>query len=648
MNKTIGILAHIDAGKTTFAEQLLYRTKAIKSAGRVDHKNSFLDSHDIEKERGITVFSHEAEFTYNSSRYFLVDTPGHADFSSEMERAIGVMDYAIIILSAVEGIEGQTEIVWQLLKKHKVPAFFFINKCDREGASSVSVLKDIENNFTEDVFYFQNELKGGEMSEKLCEFLAERDEELFEKYVDKGLDYELFLSTLKRLIKERKVFPALSGAALQGLGIDEFLYKLDLLTYTNYEENGDLEGTVFKINHDKDGKKLTFIKALKGSIKVKDSIFEEENISEKIDEIRFYNGSKFKISDRAAAGEIFAITGVKNLSAGDFIGGSGKKAEYEMLPVMKSKVIFDEKLNPKEVLNSFKLLQEEDPALNVVFDEKTREIQVHIMGTIEIEVLRQLVLERFNLKVDFGPCEILYKETILDEGTGCGHFEPLKHYAEVHLLLQSGERNTGISFNSTCHVDDLSINYQKLIKSHIFEREHHGILTGSPLTDIKIRLIAGRSHIKHTSSGDFREATMRALRQGLEKTKNVLLEPYYKFKIKADLSAMGRILSDIQKMKGSFEAPVTSGDKVIICGSGPVSTFVSYATEFAEITKGRGKISFMPYGYDFCHNEEEVIKKFNYDKNADSEYTSASIFCTKGQSYTVSGCEAEKYMHCLK
>lgn len=649
MNKTIGILAHVDAGKTTFAEQLLYHTNSIKALGRVDHKNSFLDSHNIEKERGITVFSDQAIFTYNASKYYLVDTPGHADFSCEMERAICTMDYAIVILSAVEGIQGQTEVVWQLLQKHNIPTFFFINKIDREGSDIDGVLKDIRRNLTSEICYISNSMKVDELSLELAEFIAEHDEKLLEIYLEEGYEKDTWISFMKKFIKERKIFPCFSGSALLDIGIEDFLNKLDLLTYTDYTNDEDFGGVVYKIRHDQQGNKITYIKALKGILKVKDNVMlgsEAEGSFEKIDQIRLYNGTKFVTSDKAGAGELFAVTGLKNAFIGDGVGCIKQRIDFNMIPTMKTKVIFDSKLNPKDVLNYFKQLEEEDPALNVIFDEATHEIQIHIMGIIQIEVLKQLIYERFKLKVDFGPCQILYKETITQKTKGYGHFEPLKHYAEVHLLMEPSERNSGITFCNKCHADDLTVGNQNLIKTHIFEREHHGILTGSTVTDIKITLLTGRAHIKHTCGGDFREATLRALRQGLESTENILLEPYYNFKIKADLDYMGRIISDIQKLNGTFNAPVINENSITVLGRGPVACFMNYSIDFMELTKGKGKISFIFDGYDICHNEEEVIEDLGYNKNADIEYTSTSIFCSKGQSYLVSGSEAVSCMHC--
>ena len=651
MNKTIGILAHVDAGKTTFAEQILYHTKSIRNKGRVDHKNSFLDSHSIEQERGITVFADQGVFSYNDSKYYLIDTPGHVDFSPEMERAIQVMDYAIVIISGVEGIQGHTETVWQLLRKHNVPTFFFINKIDRTGANVEGVLEEIRINLTKDICFVTEPFENGEMNEELIEFIAEQDEMLFERYIELGYDKDLWLHSMKKMIKENMIFPCFSGSALQDIGINSFLEKLDMLTYTEYCDKGSFSGRVYKIRYDEQGNRVTYIKALSGTLKVREEIAlgdSEDSLCEKISQIRIYNGSKFKAVDTVLSGELFGVIGLSSVAIGDGIGALREKASYEMVPILKSKVIFDNTLNVKEILSCFEILEEEDPSLNIIWDEMLKEIQVHIMGTIQLEVLKQLALERFKLSVEFGPCEILYKETISEGVTGCGHFEPLGHYAEVHLKIEPAERNSGIKFDNVCHADDMTRGNQNLVCTHIFEREHHGIITGSPVTDVKITLVTGRAHNKHTSGGDFRQATFRALRQGLEKTKNVLLEPYYRYKIQVELEHMGRILSDIQKLNGSFEAPQMANNKVTIIGRGPVSRFMNYGMEFISITKGKGKISFIFDGYDICHNEEEIIKEINYDKNADIEYTATSIFCSKGQPFLVRGDEVEGYMHCLK
>ncbi|WP_318616598.1 translation factor GTPase family protein [Sporosarcina sp. YIM B06819] len=646
MFKTIGILAHVDAGKTTFSEQLLYHTKSIKQRGRVDHKDAFLDSHAIEKERGITVFADQAIISYNNSTYTIIDTPGHVDFSPEMERAIQVMDYAIIIISAVDGIEGHTETVWQLLRKHQIPTFFFINKIDREGTDIESTLQEIRTNLSQDICNLTTSFNEGLMQEELIEFIAERDEALLETYMESGYDKELWLQTLKIMIRDNKVFACSSGSALKDLGIIEFFAKLDCLTETSYNDAEEFAAQVYKIRHDDSGNRVTFLKSVSGTLRVRDEVNYGE-LTEKVTQIRVYNGSKFKTVDHVQAGELFAVTGLTNASIGDGVGALKEKVTFDLIPTLKSKVMFDASIHIKEVLRCFNLLDAEDPSLRVYWDEHFQEIHVHVMGIIQLEVLKEIVKERFQFTVSFGEPKILYKETIETTVNGYGHFEPLRHYAEVHLKIEPAERNSGISFDNVCHPNDLSIGNQNLVRHHLFERDHHGLLTGSALTDVKITLLTGRGHNEYTSGGDFREATHRALRQGLEQATNIILEPYYDYKIKVEVDHIGRVLSDIQQAHGSFDPPETIGGKVTVTGRVPVATFMNYSTTFASFTHGKGTLRLQFGGYDRCHNEEQVIEIIGYNKDADPEYTSISIFLAKGKGYPVPWDEAEVAMHCL-
>lgn len=641
----------MDAGKTTFSEQLLYYTKSIKQRGRVDHRDAFLDSHQIERQRGITVFADQGRFEYGGDHYFLIDTPGHADFSPEMERAIQAMDAAIVLISAVEGIEGQTETVWEMLDKHRIPTFFFINKTDRTGADVERVIREIRTNFTAEVCGVTDLLTGdGEMVGELIDFIAERDEELLESYLEQGYGKETWLRAMRRMIREHRIFPCAYGSALQGTGIESFLQQIHLLTETDYCGDGPFAGRIYRIRHDDQGTRITFIKALNGTLKVRDSLSYGDPVNpvtEKITQIRIYNGSEYKTADKVEAGELFAVTGLSAAAVGDGAGTLRERAVYETIPALKSKVLFEPGVNAKEMLPFFKILNAEDPSLNVVWEERLQDIHIHVMGKIQLEVLQEIVKERFKLNVAFERPEIIYKETIDSEAFGYGHFEPLGHYAEVHLRLSPGERNTGIAFINECHPDNLPVGNQNLVRHHLFEREHHGLLTGSSLTDIIITLINGRAHNKHTSGGDFREAAYRALRQGLEKANNVLLEPFYRFKIKVDLDHIGRVISDIGQASGKFDAPVTEGDKAVLTGTVPVATFVDYTSQLASFTQGKGVLSLTLAGYDRCHNEEEVIERIGYNKDADPEYTSSSIFCAKGQGYTVPWDEAEEKMHGL-
>ena len=649
MKKTFGIFAHVDAGKTTFSEQILYYTKSIRKKGRVDYKEAFLDSQKVEKERGITVFSDVGTFSYDGDTYYLIDTPGHIDFSPEMERTLSILDYAILVVSAVEGIQGHTETLWNLLKNRKIPTFIFINKIDRVGADVNKVYQQLKRRFSEDICLLSNNSLTN-LSDEEIEFIAGKDEELLNLYFEDNYNNQLWIDKLKLLVKERQIFVATSGSALLDQGVKEFLDIFNKLTMTNYELTDIFTGKVFKIRYDEKGTRITYIKALSGLLKVKDELvynLNGEEIREKVNEIRAYNGVKYEIKDVASAGEVFAVTGISNMKAGMGIGIEDS-TEEEMIPTLTAKVLYDSTVNIKEVLKYLKILESEEKTLNVQYDEILKEMHINVMGKIQLEVLKEIIQERFNLNVEFDKPEILYKETIGNEVNGYGHFEPLRHYAEVHLKLLPGERGEGIVFENRCHNDYLTPGQQNLIKTHIFEKKHRGILTGSEIDDIKVILITGRAHIKHTEGGDFREATKRALRQGLDSAENILLEPYYNFKIEVDNQLLGRVLSDVQKMNGTFNEQQSVGDRVIITGRGPVATFMDYSLEFQALSKGKGGLSLMYGGYDVCHNAEEVIERIGYNKDADPEYTSSSIFCAKGVGYSVKGDEVVNYMHCLK
>lgn len=648
MFKTIGVLAHVDAGKTTFCEQLLYRTNSIKQMGRVDHRDTFLDFHEIERKRGITVFTEQGRIINETDTYTFIDTPGHADFSPEMERAIQVMDYAIIIVSAAKGIESHTETVWHLLRKHKIPTFIFINKTDLEAANSHSVYKELQKELSKNIILITDHLNNHSISEQLVEFIAERDERILEKYIEQNIDQQQLLEKLRQMISQCEVFPCAQGSALKDIGVMEFFEQLMLLTETNFNSEVPFTAKVYKIRHDNKKQRVTFMKALSGKLKVRDEL-DIGGISEKVTEIRIYNGNHYKVVKEVQAGEIFGITGIEQAVIGDYIGFTHvKKQKFELVPTLQSKVVNEGTEHIKDIFQIFKLLDLEDPSMHVLWNENLQEIHVHIMGVIQLEMLVEVVKERFGMNVHFENPQILYLETINNGVTGYGHFEPLKHYAEVHLQMEPAKRGAGIIFENACHVNDLSIGHQRLIEHHIFERAHHGLLTGFPLIDIKFTLLTGRSHIKHTEGGDFREATFRAIRQGLEQADNILLEPYYTLKMKASKEFIGRMMTDIQQASGEFEAPIIIEDKVVIKGRVPVSTFMNYSTTFAAYTNGKGILSMVYDGYDKCHNHQEVIEKIGYNKNADSEYTSSSIFCEKGKGYVVPWEEAEVAMHCLK
>lgn len=647
---TIGLFAHVDAGKTTFAEQLLYHTNSIRSRGRVDHQDAFLDSHEIERSRGITVFADQAVMDYKGDRYYLIDTPGHVDFSPEMERAIQVIDYAIVIVSAVEGVQSHTETVWQLLRKHRVPTFFFINKTDRVGADVSRTEGDIRQQLTSDAVSITPDFADGIVGESLQEWMAERDEALLEAFLEGRQDPEFWLQGMQQMMRQGLLFPCAHGSALQDTGIAEFLEQVRLLTITSYEENTAFGGRIYKIRHDPNGMRLTFIKALSGRLKVREQLGYESGglpYEEKITRILLFNGNKSQPVEQVAAGDLFAVAGLSAAWAGQGLGLFPDKLAYESEPTLQSKVEFEDSLHVQKVLGVFRILEAEEPSLNVVWHESLQEIHIRVMGVIQLEVLEQLVKERFGFKVSFGQPEILYKETVQSTVTGYGHFEPLRHYAEVHIQIEPGERGSGIRFKSRCHPDELNVSYQNLIRSHLYEREHNGLLTGMPVTDLEITLLRGAAHKEHTHGGDFREAVYRALRQGLEKADNVLLEPYYDFKIKVGIDEMGRVLADIQRAAGTFEPPQMRGTQAVIVGKVPVATFMNYSTEFASFTHGRGSIRCVFGGYDRCHNAVEVMERIGYRKDADPLYTSSSIFCAKGAGYSVPWEEAEAKMHVL-
>ncbi|SET19273.1 translation factor GTPase family protein [Paenibacillus sp. NFR01] len=647
MNITLGLLAHVDAGKTTFAEQLLYHTSAIRSRGRVDHRDTHLDTHELEKARGITIFADQAEFVYGGNRYFLLDTPGHIDFSSEMERALLVLDVAVLIVSAAEGVESHTETVWQLLRRYRIPTMIFINKMDRTGADAERVLTEIRAKLSADAVLLARSLDDP-LPEELKQFMAERDDALLEDYLEGSVSDERWQAALKQGFGQGRIFPCLTGSALQDDGIAAFLDVVNLLTHTDYTTSGPFAGRVYKIRHDDNGTRITFIKALQGSLRTREELNygdAESQLEEKITSIRKYSGSRFSEVGEVTAGELFAVTGLSVAVPGEGVGALSGRVGGGLAPALLSKVEFEPPVHLKEVLRAFQLLGAEDPSLRVNWDESLQELHLRIMGRIQLEVLEQVVKERFGLAVTFGAPEILYMETIAAPAIGCGHFEPLKHYAEVHVLLEPGERGSGVVFKNECHADDLATGYQNQIGQYLLEDGHHGLLTGSPLTDLQITLLTGRAHNKHTHGGDFREAALRALRQGLERTENILLEPVYDFTIRIDSDLLGKVMTDVQQAYGRFGPPEIHGSTAVLYGQAPVATFMDYPVRLAAISQGKGVLTLRMAGYEPCHQADEVIARKNYNKNADPLYSSSSIFCSKGQGYAVPWDEAEKHMH---
>ncbi len=651
MNKTVGVVAHVDAGKTTLIEQLLYNTNAINIAGRVDKQNTFLDYHSIEKKRGITVFSEQAIIQYKDSIIHLVDTPGHIDFSSEMERSLRILDCCIVIISASSGIQAHTETLWKLLRKYNIPTIFFINKLDILDSDFNKVIENINTFFTNDTLimtkpnYIDNNFKDiinlfndNHFSTEIIEKIAEYNDDILNKYLNEvTIHYEEINKAISNLTISCNIFPVLCGSTLKNIGTSSLLDTIDKVIKTNYNIEDDFKGYVYKIRHDENMQKLTFIKVLSGSINVKDSLTHnqfDEHIDEKINQIRIYNGNSYTTVQSLNAGEYGAVLGLNNSYISECFGN---ESTYENIlnPALRSKVTFDTKYNYKEILKIFEILTQEDPSLNVSWVSELNEIHVNIMGYIQLEILQHEVKERFNVDINFDKPEVVYLETIKESTIGMGHFEPYKHYAEVTLRISPSNRGQGISFKSELSVDILQLRWQRMIEKLIIPACKRGILTGSKLTDIKIELIDGKSHIKHTSGGDFKEATYRAIRKAIEQVDNVLLEPYYSFSITVSNELSGRVMTDITKMYGTFDAPTSIGDNSTIVGRVPVSTFIEYPSVLASFTKGKGLISFNLDGYDICHNPEEVIEKIGYDSKSDKEHTSHSIYVSHGKTFSV-------------
>lgn len=627
MKKTIGVFAHVDAGKTTFSEQILYHAGMIRAAGRVDSKNAVMDLHEIEKQRGITVFSDQAYFTYKQDEYYWIDTPGHIDFSSEMERAIGILDAAVVIVSGIDGVQSHTETVVELLKEAQVPMLFFINKMDAGHADRKGVLTELDQRFGNIV----------DFADLNHERLAEYSDRLMEAYFGENLDDRLFMVEAGKLFMAGEIYPVLSGSALKDEGIDRFFACLHQLTATDYQEK-ELSGWVYKVKVEK-GVRHAFLKLTGGELRVRDYLGDE-----KVTEIKKVFGGKMESVPQIAAGDIAAVTGISLKTGQGF--GQCDSISYSIAPVFRTKLVFDPSLSEKDVYLDMKVLEEEDPSLHVAYSAK-KEITLGIMGVIQLEILREVIPKRFGYEVDFEEPQIVYKETVMDEVVGCGHFEPLRHYAEVILKIRPGEPGSGIRFLNEASPDHLTVGNQNLIRHHIFEKPHRGILTGSELTDLEITLVTGRAHNKHTEGGDFREATIRALRQGLEQAKNVILEPIFEAVIRVPFTEVGKVMTDITVMHGMAEAE-QDGDDAVITAKVPVSTFRNYHLTLTSRTGGRGRVKAKVIGYEPCHNPVEVIEQIGYDKITDTEYPSSSIFCAKGKGYTVPWQEALEHMHSMK
>ena len=632
----IGILAHVDAGKTTLSEAMLYQSGAIRRLGRVDRRDAFLDTHTVERQRGITVFSKQAVFSFSDSCYTLLDTPGHVDFSAEAERALQVLDYAILVISGTDGVQSHTATLWKLLKRYDVPCFIFVNKMDLAGTDRYLLMNELRGKLNDRCTDFGTE------PEIIYENIALCDDGLFEEYDESGMIVD---ESICKAIAERKVFPVMFGSALKLEGTSEFLECLNRFTISpGYYDS--FAAQVYKISADQQGSRLTFMKITGGSLKTKDVIDNERNINgEKVNQIRIYSGDKYSVADEALPGTVCAVTGLSFTRPGDALGAQKRSASPLLQPVLTYRVILPEGTDIHTALPKLRLLEAEDPALNVSLNERLGAIQLQLMGEIQLEVLKAVIEERFGFNVGFDEGAIIYKETITEEVEGVGHFEPLRHYAEVHLILRPAARGSGITIKSECREDALDKNWQRLILTHLYEKTHLGALTGSPVTDIEIVLAAGRAHPKHTEGGDFRQATYRAVRQGLRSAKSVLLEPVYRYTLTVPADQVGRAMADIGRMSGSFDPPEQNEDQAVITGLCPAATMNGYSREIMQYTHGKGKLSCTLQGYEPCHNADEVIAAIGYDADSDLENTADSIFCSHGAGHTVKWNDVQKHMH---
>lgn len=631
---TTGIIAHVDAGKTTLSEALLYRAGNIRNLGRVDNGDAFLDTQQLEKKRGITIFSHEAKLTTDVAEVTLLDTPGHVDFAFQTEEVLSVLDYAILVISATDGVTSYAKTLWNLLEKNNVPVFIFVNKIDIAGTDKDQALADIQKNLSENCLDFSQE------NQDFYENVASADDKLLEKYLN---GEKIVDSDIQDLIAQRKIYPVYFGSALKLTGITEFLTGFDKWTKEK-EYASDFSARCFKISHDKNGERLSWIKILGGSLKAKTELADE-----KINQLREYNGEKFTTVVEAKAGDIVAATGLTKTYPGQGFGAKDAN-EASLKPVLTYR------LNPLDedihvCLTALKKLEDENPQLHVTWSEHLQELRVQVMGKIQLEILKQLLQERFNLTVDFEQGSILYKETIAQPVEGVGHFEPLRHYAEVHLLLEPGERNSGVVFENKCSLEVLTKNWQHQIMTALKSKEHLGVLIGTPITDVKITLLGGKGSIVHSVGGDFREATYRAVRQGLmelkERNQLILLEPWYDFRLEVSQEHVGRALNDIQRMSGEFNTLENKGDRTIIEGSAPVSEMQDYAAQVRSYTHGDGIFECVVKGYLPCHNAAEIIAQYDYDPVSDLDNTPNSVFCSHGAGHTVTWDKVPETAHFL-
>ena len=648
---TLGILAHVDAGKTTLSEALLFTAGAIRKAGRVDKKDAFLDNYELERERGITIFSKQAVFSYEDLRITLLDTPGHVDFSTEMERTLQVLDVAVLLISAADGVQSHTRTLWKLLESYQVPVFLFVNKMDQPGADQEKILAGIQNQLSGNCVDF-TPLVGAAATESIgaaleagmqeaMEAVAICDEELLNSFLTDG---RISQGQLREKIAERKVFPCLFGSALRLQGIEALLSAI--AAYAPEKTYPEAFGArVFKVTRDSQGSRLTHMKITGGTLKAKMELTCAEDKTEKVNQIRVYSGERFEAVNEAAAGSVCAVTGLLGTMAGQGLGMEKNLESPFLTPVLSYCLLLPEGTDPMAVMPKLKELEEEDPALSFTWEEELKEIHVHVMGEVQMEILKVLIRERFGLEIAFGKGRIVYKETIADTVEGVGHFEPLRHYAEVHLLLEPGEPGSGLQFEADCSEDILARNWQRLILTHLEEKQHRGVLTGSAITDMKITLVSGRAHQKHTEGGDFRKATYRAVRQGLMEAMSVLLEPYYEFRLEIPEEMTGRAMTDMEKLFADFTLTERAEGRCVLTGCAPVETMRDYQKEVYAYTRGQGSLTVRLKGYMPCHNADEVIEERHYDPEADLRNPAGSVFCSHGAGFVVPWNQVKEYMH---
>ena len=629
----VGILAHVDAGKTTLSEGLLYACGKLKKLGRVDHGDAFLDTDPMEKERGITIFSKQAVLPLETVELTLLDTPGHVDFSAEMERTLSVLDCAILVVSGSDGVQGHTHTLWRLLERYQVPTFLFINKMDLPGADRGELLAQLRDQLDEGCAHFLDK-------PALYEQAALCDEGLLEDYLETG---EVPDAALTALIARRKLFPCWFGSALRLEGVADFLQGLEQYAPRPAYPT-DFGARIFKISRDEQGARLAWMKITGGSLKVK-TLLEGPGWQDKADQLRVYSGRKFQLAEEAPAGSVVAVTGLGAAAAGQGLGFEGEGTPPALTPVLTYRVELPQGQDPVTALQKLRQLEEEDPQLHLVWNERLQEIHAQLMGEVQLEILQRLIRERFDLEVSFGQGGIVYRETIAAPVIGVGHYEPLRHYAEVHLLIEPGERGSGVELATACPEDVLDRNWQRLILTHLAERAHPGVLTGSPLTDVKITLLAGRAHLKHTEGGDFRQATYRAVRQGLMEAENILLEPWYAFRLEVPAPQVGRAMSDIQRMGGDCDPPETAGETTVLTGAAPVAGLRDYGREVAAYTRGMGRLSCSLKGYFPCHDQQAVVEAMGYAPERDVDNPTGSVFCAHGAGYNVKWDQVKEMAH---